>query len=204
MQMWLSVGVVVLVVVALGVLIARGLRDYRRMYEKDPRLLAVTDERANAMRTQALQSSPPDVLLLADAVAIHQSNLRYSMRILGSDHPDTWRARASLARDYRASGYLDLAVEWFEEIVAHAEAAEGADHRLTWSIQAELAETYQAAGRHSEAIALYERTLAETQRSENSAQPHDILAARENLKEAYRIAGRYEHGITLPEGPNDG
>jgi tetratricopeptide (TPR) repeat protein len=107
----------------------------------------------------------------AEAIALHERTLADRERLLGTDHPDTLRARNNLAAAYRVTG------------IPGGQGAQVGGHSGQVT---------------AEAIALLERALADCERLLGDSHPN-TLASRNNLAAAYREAGRTAEAITLLE-----
>jgi serine/threonine protein kinase/tetratricopeptide (TPR) repeat protein len=118
--------------------------------------------------------------------------------VLGNDHPDTLKARNSLAVAYRVAGRVPEAIALLEQVRDARARTLGADHLDTISAQHNLAVAYQSAGRLPEAIALFEQVRDARTKALGAENP-DTLAVRHNLAFTYRAAGRVPEAIALFE-----
>jgi RNA polymerase sigma factor (sigma-70 family) len=119
-------------------------------------------------------------------------------QMLGHGHPDTLKARNSLAAAYLAAGRVADAIPLFEQILPAFQRQLGPDHPDTLTAQNNLASAYQDAGRVAEAIRLYELNLADRERLLGPDHP-GTLNSLGNLAAAYLAAGRAADAIPLLE-----
>ncbi|MFE7584530.1 tetratricopeptide repeat protein [Streptomyces gardneri] len=116
---------------------------------------------------------------------------------LGTDHPDTLSALASLAVAHWRAGRTDEAIVLEEGVLAQRERLLGSDHVGTLVSRGNLASSYRQAGRLVEATALQEQVLADRERV--GADEHETSTVRSNLVLYYLDAGRLPEAIALGE-----
>lgn len=119
-------------------------------------------------------------------------------RVLGSEHPETLRARGNLAVAYHMARQLTEAIPLLERGRADNERVLGPDNPETLTAWNNLAAAYEDADRRAEAIPLYERALAGRLRVLGSGHK-DTLGVRNNLAHAYREAGRISEASAMLE-----
>jgi tetratricopeptide (TPR) repeat protein len=129
---------------------------------------------------------------------LHHQATKHCDHHHGTEHPDTLRARASLAVSYWQAGRNDEAITIEEEVLADRERILGGEHPDTLTARANLAASYSQAGRNDEAITFYEEVLADRERILGGEHP-DTLRARANLAASYWQAGRNDEAITNDE-----
>jgi tetratricopeptide (TPR) repeat protein len=142
---------------------------------------------------------PADGFPLGEA-AVQRSldAVRELERVLGPDHPDTLKARDSLAAAYQAAGRAVEAILLFEDTLVARERILGPKHPNTLASQNNLAAIYQDVGRHAEAILLFKLTLAAREQLLGADHP-STLNSRANLAAAYRATGQVSKAIPLLE-----
>jgi len=116
------------------------------------------------------------LLHLADvgrAVATAGVVVRVANNLLGPDHPDTLRARGSLAWSYSLAGRTADEIPIQEAVVADRERILGPDHPDTLRARGSLAKSYWSAGRISDAIPIQEAVVADSQRILGPDHPQD-------------------------------
>lgn len=128
------------------------------------------------------------------AVTVHQD----CQRILGTENSTTLISAKNLARTYRLTGKLAVAIQLYEATVASARGALGPDHDTTLTATVGLASTYPLAGRHAEAIQLLADAVQRRRRLLGEDDPTTLSSAND-LAYAYRSAGRYAEAIALGE-----
>lgn len=119
-------------------------------------------------------------------------------QMLGPDHPETLRARNSLAYGYVEAGDLNRAIPLYERTAADRERVLGTDHRDTLSSQNNLVYAYHMDGRWAEVIPLYEQCVADCVRVLGPGD-RETLTAQTNLAAAYEDVGRLAEAIALNE-----
>jgi tetratricopeptide (TPR) repeat protein len=134
----------------------------------------------------------------AEAVALGQQLTAHLDRALGRDHPDTLRARDSLAAAYQAAGQPTVAIPMFELALAARQRVLGPDHPDTMRTRSELASAYRKTGQVLRAIPQVEQILATRERLLGAEHPNTLMA-RNNLAAAYREAGRAAEAVPLFE-----
>lgn len=134
----------------------------------------------------------------AQAVAVGKQLTADLDRQLGRNHPDTLKARESLATAYQLAGLPVVAIAMFQLVLAAREQALGTDHPDTTRSRNHLAGTYREAGEVARAIPLVKQILARHERVLGADHP-TTLRARNNLAAAYREAGRAAEAIPLFE-----
>ncbi len=118
--------------------------------------------------------------------------------VLGVDHPDTLKARNSLAVAYRVAGKVPEAIALLQQVRDARMRTLGAEHPDTINTLNNLAVAYQAAGQLREAIVLFEQ-VRDTRVKTLGADHPDTLGTLNNLAFTYRSAGRVPEAITLFE-----
>jgi serine/threonine protein kinase len=134
----------------------------------------------------------------AEALTLHEANLKQSESQLGPDHPDTLVDRNNLAGAYLDAGRTAEAIALHEATLKQRESQLGPDHPDTLESRHNLATAYRAVGRTDQAIALHETTLKQFESKLGPDHP-STLTCRNNLATAYRDAGRTAEALTLHE-----
>jgi tetratricopeptide (TPR) repeat protein len=129
-------------------------------------------------------------------LAYWQEVLETSIRVLGPEHPQTFRCRDGLASAYEAAGRLANAIGVHQRTLAERQRVLGKDHPDTLASCGYLARAFAAAGRHAEALPMYERVVADQEWVLGARHP-DTLSARGSLAGAYLAAGRPEHALPV-------
>jgi hypothetical protein len=123
------------------------------------------------------------------AIAIGEQLTVDLERTLGSDHPDTLKARNTLAVAYHTAGRTADAVPLVERTLAARERLLGADHPSTLASRNNLARAYRAAGRPADAIPLFEMNVAACERLLGADHPKTV-ASRHHLELARQEAAQ--------------
>jgi len=126
---------------------------------------------------------------MPQAIAIGEPLTADLERLLGPGHPDTLKARSSLAAAYHAAGRTADAIPLVQQILAAREQLLGADHPSTLASRNNLARAYRAVGRAAEAIPLFEQNAAACERLLGPGHPR-TLASRRNLDLARQESAR--------------
>jgi tetratricopeptide (TPR) repeat protein/tRNA A-37 threonylcarbamoyl transferase component Bud32 len=134
----------------------------------------------------------------AEAIALHEVNLKLRMAKLGPDHPLTITSRGNLASAYRNAGRTAEAIALHEEALKLRTAKLGPDHPNTLINRNNLALAYQNAGRTAAAIALHEETL-KLMTAKLGPDHSETLTSRNNLALAYQDAGRTAAALAMHE-----
>jgi tetratricopeptide (TPR) repeat protein len=132
------------------------------------------------------------------AIAIGEPLIADLERLLGASHPDTLKARTSLAAAYEDAGRVAEAIRLFEQTLAGRKRLLGPEDPDTMRSRSDLARAYREAGRVADAVPLVEQTLAARERLFGADHP-STLASRNNLASAYRATGRPAEAIPLFE-----
>ncbi|KAF8521436.1 hypothetical protein BU17DRAFT_64929 [Hysterangium stoloniferum] len=111
-------------------------------------------------------------------------------QILGTEHPETLRARASLADTDRQLGRWTDAEQLEVQVLEASQRILGTEHPDTLTARANLADTYRRLGRWTDAEQLEVQVLEASQRILGTEHP-DTLTARANLADTYRQLGRW-------------
>lgn len=117
--------------------------------------------------------------LADEAIAAEQQVLADRERTLGHDHPDTLRARLSLARSYYRAQRHRESIEQQERVVAGQERLDGPDHPVTILTRGNLAYTLWIARHTQQAINLLERVLADQKRVLGTEHPDTLTSSRD-------------------------
>jgi serine/threonine protein kinase/tetratricopeptide (TPR) repeat protein len=135
----------------------------------------------------------------AEAIALHEANLKLRTAKHGPDHPFTLTSRGNLAMAYLLAGRTAEAIALDEETLKLRTAKLGPDHPETLTSGSNLAQAYLASGRTAEAIALHEEIL-KLRTSKLGPDHPETLVSRNNLANAYLGAGRTAVATALHEG----
>jgi hypothetical protein len=119
------------------------------------------------------------------AIALGEPLITDLDRALGPDHPDTLKARNTLAVAYHAAGRIANAIPLIQQTLAARERLLGADHPSTLASRNNLASAYRATGRAAEAIPLFEQNVVACERLLGADHPK-TLASRRNLDRAHQ------------------
>jgi tetratricopeptide (TPR) repeat protein len=126
----------------------------------------------------------------AEAITMHEANLKLRESKLGPDHPDTLASRHNLAEAYWSAGRTTEAVTVYEANLKLCESKLGPDHPHTLITMNNLARAYQAAGRLTDALPLFEGTLMRCKSKLGPDHPN-TLQIMNNLAGAYLDARRW-------------
>jgi tetratricopeptide (TPR) repeat protein len=171
-----------------------------------------TLKRAGDIRAVALGAAHPDTLAsrndlaeayraagrTAEAIALHEANLKLLESKPGSNPLDALASRINLANAYSSAGRIAEAIALLDPALKLLESKLGPDHPSTLLSRNNLASAYREEGRTAEAIALLETTLKLQEQKLGAVHP-DTLLSRYNLAIAYRDAGRTAEAIALLE-----
>ncbi|KAF8530182.1 hypothetical protein BU17DRAFT_78785 [Hysterangium stoloniferum] len=111
-------------------------------------------------------------------------------QILGTEHPDTLRARANLAGTYRQLGRWTNAKQLEVLVLEASKRILGTEHPDTLRARANLAVTYHQLGRWTDAEQLEIQVLEAREQILGTEHP-DTLRTRANLAGTYRQLGRW-------------
>jgi hypothetical protein len=131
------------------------------------------------------------------AIALGEALTADIERMHGVDHPDTLRARISLASAYHAAGQNAEAIPLIEQTLDARERLLGASHPSTLATRNNLASAYRAAGRSAGAIPLLEQNLAACERLLGAGHPR-TAASRRSLERARQEAEPAENANYEP------
>jgi tetratricopeptide (TPR) repeat protein len=134
----------------------------------------------------------------AEAIALHEKNLKTREAKLGSDHPETLTSLSNLAIAYHEVGRVAEAIALYEKALGRKEAVLGLDHPNTLTSRNNLAAAYQASGRISDAIPLLEAILKLREGKLGPDHP-DTLTSGNNLAATYWLVGRSSEAIQIFE-----
>lgn len=96
----------------------------------------------------------------ADARRLLEAVLNIRTAVLGGEHPDTARTYDRIAGVYRAQGWYDKALEYYERALDAGERALGGGHPNTGTTYNNIASVYRAQGRYAKALEYYRNALA--------------------------------------------
>jgi hypothetical protein len=128
-------------------------------------------------------------LRTAEAISLHEQNLKLLETKFGAEHPKTLLFRYKLAVAYWSAGKLDRSIPLFEETLRRYKATLGPDHPNTLGTLADLGGNYRDAGRLAEGIALLEEALQRGRRLPDGL-PAFLAPTPGQLAVAYDIAGQ--------------
>jgi CHAT domain-containing protein len=97
-----------------------------------------------------------------DALAIEESRLRLSVKVLGEKHPDSITALRSVAIAYQNvpdGGGYPISLPLLEKALRLRTEVLGERHQDTLAVMTDVANAYAFTGRAAEALALYEKEL---------------------------------------------
>jgi tetratricopeptide (TPR) repeat protein len=127
--------------------------------------------------------------LASEAVGVLSAALEDCERALGSDHPESQRARDELAAAYTAAGELDEAIRLLRRALGDRERSAGALNPATITVRGNLAAAYLADGRIKDAISQYKKAVSDAEKSLGADEP-ETIRMRGSLAAAYHAAGR--------------
>jgi tetratricopeptide (TPR) repeat protein len=133
---------------------------------------------------------------VAEAVKLHEENLKRTTAKLGPLDRHTLYSRNALAASYQAAGRMNEAIALHEGTLKLRIQTLSADHPDTLISRNNLAEAYYGAGRLDEAIAEHEETLR-LRKAQFGLNHADTFVSMGNLAKSYRAAGRLEEAIPL-------
>ncbi len=145
-----------------------------------------------------LAQSYVDAGRTADAIALHEENLRQCTTKLGPDHPDTLISRNNLAMAYHFAGRTDEAIALVQETLRLQTVKLGPEHPSTLITRNNLAQDYVASGQLAKAISLHQEILKIRTAKQGPDHP-DTLTSRNNLALVYCYAGRTVEAIALDQ-----
>ncbi len=117
-------------------------------------------------------------------------------RLLGEEHPDTFRTRHNLALLYSDQGRYGEAEALYKQILTNREKLLGEEHPDILLAKYNLAALYVKRGKHEEAERLYRQVLESRERL--LGEEHlDTLLALHGLATLYSYQGKYEEAETL-------
>ncbi|MFI0998681.1 FxSxx-COOH system tetratricopeptide repeat protein [Streptomyces galbus] len=139
----------------------RVLADRERVLGPDhPDTLTSRSNLAHSYRAAGLVGFGRAAPRVDEAVALDERVLADRERLLGPDHPDTVRARGSLADSYSDAGRVQEALDLRERVLADRERLLGPHHPDTLRARINLADSYSDAGLTQQALELEEQVLA--------------------------------------------
>ena len=162
------------------------------------------NQRALAIREQALGSDHPDVALslnnlaglyrsqglYAKATPLVQRALAIFEQALGPEHPDVARSLNNLAGLYKSQGQYAKGEPLYQRALAIHEQALGPDHTDVATSLNNLATLFSHQGRFGEAEPLYQRALAIDEQALGPENPR-VAAKLNNLADLFESQGQY-------------
>ena len=117
----------------------------------------ITRPRSRAATTSARRTDA--VGRVAEAIALHETNLKLSEAKQGRNNPDTLFSRASLAFSYSAGGRQREAIALFGPTITSLKTILGPDNKTTLNCRRGFANALLASGKIAEAVAMHETNV---------------------------------------------
>ena len=128
------------------------------------------------------------------ALEYYEKDLEISVKILGSDHPDTATTYNNMALVYDAQGDYEKALEYYDKALEVRERALGSDHPYTAETYNNMAVVYKEQGDYDKALEYYDKALEVNESVLGSDHPATATTYN-NMGSVYRKQGEYEKAL---------
>jgi tetratricopeptide (TPR) repeat protein len=130
------------------------------------------------------------------AAAQHEEALALTVKLLGADHPNVWKAHFDLGTSWMAAKQMSKAVEHLEKALSIREREVSADHPEVAMIRSMLANAYFFSGREAQSRETFQKALDTREKLFGKESPRLVVLLNnygDTLAKAGRAADGYEY-----------